>query len=102
MVRMKFPLQHDHGANKTMIKMGKKVSQRYVIALVYFMHSTLTSGPTVIIHEFFGSHALMTVLTLMCQAALVHTHANTAVIALKIPKTSCIILCKSTHAHTVS
>ena len=40
-----------------------------------------------------GSHALMAVLAFMYPAVQVHTHANTAVIALKNPKTSCSVLC---------
>ena len=64
---MKFPMQHDHGANKTMINMGKRWQKKQkrwrineemkgmfklVIVLVYFIDSTLTSELTVIIHEF--------------------------------------------------
>ena len=64
---MKFPMQHDHGANKTMIKVGKRWRKKqkrwrineemkgmfkFVIVLVYFIDSTLTSELTVIIHEF--------------------------------------------------
>ena len=67
MVRMKFPLQHDNVTSKTMIKMGKDGKQMekwqankemkgksklYVVALVYFIDSTHTSGLTVIICQF--------------------------------------------------
>ena len=58
-------MQHDHGANKTMINMGKMKKQKrwqineemkdmskFVIVLVYFKDNTLTSELTVIIHEF--------------------------------------------------
>ena len=60
-------------------KKGKMVNkQRNVIALAYLGESILTSGHTVIIHEFGG-------LMHLCVLALMCTSTNTAIIALKYP-----------------
>ena len=72
---------------KTMHKW--KVSKRFVIALVYVGESILTCGLTVITQEF---GALMHLQLCWHSAALVHTHAHTATVALKCPKNSCVIL----------
>ena len=60
----------------------------YIQIFIFSLHST-------------AAHALTAVLALVCSAALVHTGVNTAVIELKNPKTSHIILCmlNSSSAH---